>query len=473
MALIPGRTSAYRKRLNDPGRRSTIPDAYLKALSPALFARRQANQKAAYNDATLYNPTALLSGKSLRTAASTLAGLEIDPQIAAAQQDSKLTGANYAALQQRIGGYNKLMTDELGKAASTAISSRDSLAQQLAQTRTDTGTDIGATFDKSKDFLAEDTRLRGSGLNDATAQRLTTEFQQQRFSADQQQQANQAAGNIAGQGWAGLATLMQGVGAMRGADTLGQAATAGVNAQSKIQQQISGLQGQRGALTAKNTQDLRQSQFENQVTATTLGIKQQDANTAEAKATQDAKDKQADRSIKRQQVKDQEAWHGAQDQLRRDLASQAHGDKSDSLKERIRHDRSMEQAARARINATAKGKEKSKYTWLPDTAHAKQVGYFDQVKNFVAHNKGQGRAKNAQVLLNAKSIKELKAQYGDVSPAIISAALDAEYLGRLSSGTVKKLHDAGIRVDKLGIKTTKQLTHRPPKNRLYDTLPSK
>jgi hypothetical protein len=469
MSLVPGRTAEYRKRLNDPGKRSTIPDAYLRALSPALFSRRQQNQRNTYNLNTLYNPSVMLSGPSLKNAASSLAGLEINPQEAEIRRQQALTRANYDALGSRVSGYNKLLTDALGASATQAHQTQANVATGLADAHSAALGSVDQTFQNSQNLLNQDSALRGGGqINDATSQRLATEFQQQRQSVDAQMQANQNQGNAVGQGFANLADLMKGVGALRAADAQTQAANAGANAQAELTGKMTDLEAQRGGLIAKNTQDLRQSQFENSVTAQTLGIKQQDATTAAARAAQDAQNKQLDRGIKRQQLRDQENWHSAQNQLREDLARLSHGDRSASLQEQIKHDRAMEQNARDRLNKTTR-KDKSPYTFLPEVTHAREVNLFNQLKGSGALadmiRKGKSRQEIAQTLLASRT-------YGG-SPAIISAALDAAMTNHLSDATVRKLHDAGIRVGKLGVKTAKELRHRPKNGVLYDRLPTR
>jgi len=285
MALAPDRLAIYKGRLSNPGRRSTIPDPYLRALSPGLFAKRQQNRKVtAANRNPAYNPTALLSGNALKNLIHTLAGLELNPQIAAGKQELGLAKANDQALLGRIGGYNQNLANTLAGVTSTARSGEAQLASELGANRQSTLGILQQNRTADQQLEGADTALRGAGLSGGMDQRLAGDYvrQQAGVATGLGAQTNQSL--VQAGGWSGLATIMQGAAAMRGADVLSQAATGGANREAGISQKISGLQAQRGPLEAKYLQQTRQSEFEKAATAQTLGIKTQQANTAATKA---------------------------------------------------------------------------------------------------------------------------------------------------------------------------------------------
>jgi hypothetical protein len=71
-----------------------------------------------------------------------------------------------------------------------------------------------------------------------------------------------------------------------------------------------------------------------------------------------------------------------------------------------------------------------------------------------------GGTKQVKVL-NADGTPKMTGSWDPVSSAIASAALDAAYVGHLSPATVKKLHEAGIKVKALGIPTRARGTAAP------------
>lgn len=284
--LIPGRTAEYRKRLSDPNQRKTIPDAYLKALNPSLYGKRQQNQRTALNNAQ-YDPTRLLSGSQIYSLAKQQASGAYDPLINDAVQQRKLAITNDAALAERVSGYNQMAAGALANAHEAAQTGAQQLAAQLAGTRTGTLGAIDKDQANSQQFASDDASLRGSDVTQGMSARLTQDFQQQRAGIAANLAAQENSGNVAGQGWAGLLGMMQGAQAMRGADTSAQIATGNATREAGLQQDINKLK------TAKltdpqtgleaNINRLRQSEFEKTVTAKTLGIKQQQADTAASK----------------------------------------------------------------------------------------------------------------------------------------------------------------------------------------------
>jgi hypothetical protein len=285
--LIPGRTAEYRKRLTNPGRRSTIPDEYLKALNPNLYAKRQANTAAAQRTTrnnALYDPTRMLSGSEIYSLAKQQASGAYDPLISDAVTQRRLAIVNDAALGERIAGYNQMASKALADAHEAAQSGAKDLADRLAATRTGTLGAIDSDAAKSQQFAQDDAALRGGDVTAGMSQRLTQDFQAQRAGVAANLAAQENTGNVAGEGWKGLVTMMQGAQAMRGADQLAQVATAGANREFGLQQDIDKLKAAKltdpqNGLEA-NINRLRQSEFEKGAAIKTLGIKQQSADAA-------------------------------------------------------------------------------------------------------------------------------------------------------------------------------------------------
>jgi hypothetical protein len=248
MTIIPGRLSEYRKRLSDPGRRSTIPNAYLQKLNPQLYAKRQANvadaKRTARND-VLYDPVRQLTGSQIYSLSKAQASSQYDPAINNAIQDRRLAIANDAALAERVAGYNQMASSALATAHEQAQSGASDLAAKLAGTNSSLMTQLGNDQGRDQQFAQDDAALRGAQNSPGMSERLAADFKQQRQGIAANAAAQETAGNVQAQGWAGLLGMMQGAQAMQGADNLTQIRNASAVREDKLGRDITGLRARK------------------------------------------------------------------------------------------------------------------------------------------------------------------------------------------------------------------------------------
>lgn len=460
-SIIPGRTAEYRKRLSNPGQRSTIPNEYLKILSPQLYAARQKNATDARRTATndkLYDPTRALSGSEIYSLAKAQASSAYDPAIASATQDRKLAIVNDAALAERVAGYGAIQSKALADAHEAAQTGATQLAGQLAGTRTSTLGDLDTDQAKNQQFVKDEAQQRGGDVTAGMSSRLASDFAQQRQGVATQLAAQEDTGNQGAQGWAGLISMMQGAQGMRNVDNQAQIGNANAAREYSLGQGITDLVAKKGAAQTDNISTIRQSEFEKGAAIQTLGIKQQAANTSAQKAAFDAKFKVA-------KLKADQAYRQSEHDLHVLTQQQAHGDRSAGLKQRIREatTRNRENARRLDIAqgnldnarertgiaetqlATA---DTTKGQWLPPVAQAHAISDFHRLQGDPALKKLKSDGKSRQEAADAISSSD---KWGKLDPALISAALDIRYNGHISPTTAVKLHRAKIKVSGLGV----------------------
>lgn len=255
----------------NPGTRSKIPDALL----PSKYkAARATAQRMKTENATLYNPAQILSGKDLRSAVKSTVNLQLNPQLAAYDTGIKSTERSRDLASQKLAGYSNFYNAAAADAASKLSSSGQQLATQLAQQGQQTQqqfSDIQADIDKRN---AADIALRGPGLQDNNAAAQAVNFAKTQAAGANQTQQNQAAA-LSG-GFAGLGGTIAAVAPMRANEAL--AGLAG-----KFNTQIADMQGKRAALeatrgdlTSQTLQKMREDQFTNLATMKGLDIKQAD-----------------------------------------------------------------------------------------------------------------------------------------------------------------------------------------------------
>lgn len=465
MNLVPGRTSEYRKRLSNPGRRSTIPDEYLKLISPKQYQVRmtnKANTARTTKNNKLYDPARVLSGSEIYSLAKAQASSAYDPAIDAATANRDAAVRNDSALLSRVAGYNQMANSAVAAAQTSAQSGAATLATQLAATRSETLGAIGQDQVNSQALASGDAALRGSDVTQGLSQRLASDFQQQRAGIATNLAAQETAGNIGAQGWTGLIGMMAGAQAMRGADTMAQLSNAGANRQYSLTQGIADIQGKKGAAQTDQITQLRNSEFEKGAAIETLGLKQQQADTDAKKTAFDAKFKVA-------KFKADQEYRRAEHELKVLTQEQAHGDRSSTLNQRIKEARQRHREAARRLDIaqgnldnarerTGISREKlptaneTKSQWLPPVAQAHAISDFHRLQGDPALRKmkadGKSRQEAADAILGSD-------KWGKLDPALVTAALDMAYVGHLSPGTAAQLHRSKIKVSGLGVPVRK------------------
>lgn len=461
MALVPGKLSTYRGRLSNPGQRSTIPDAYLKALSPKLYQTRLTNKTNATRTATndkLYDPTRALSGSEIYSLAKAQVSAAYDPAINSAITDRKTAIANDAALAERVAGYQQMASGALASAHEAAQGGAKDLAAQLAATHGGLLASLDKDQANSQAGVASDTALRGADVTQGLSARLASDFQQQRAGVAANAAAQENAGNAGAQGWAGLIGMMQGAQAIRGADSAAQIGAANAGREYSLTQGIQDLRAKKGEAQTTQINSLRQSEFEKGAAIETLGIKQQTADTATSKAAFDAKYKTA-------VLKANNSFKEASQELNELKQRQAHGDRSAALNEKIKEANAREKSTARQLDiaqgnldnarertgidaAKLPSAEDTKGQWLPPVAQAHAISDFHRLQSDPTLRKMRKDGKTRQEAADAITTSD---KWGKLDPALITAALDMVYVGHLSPGTAAKLHRAKVKVSGLGV----------------------
>lgn len=455
--LVPPK---YKKRLSDPGRRSTIPDRYLKQLSPHHYAVRLHNRKVKQENATIYNPTAVLSGKALHDLVSKLAGLEIDPQISATNKELGLAKSNDAALLSRIEGYNRNTNNYMAGVVSQNAAAQGKLTSDLAA---NTASTLGALkSDNAGDQQLEraDADLRGSGLGGGMDTRLAGDYARQVSGTQAQLGAQTNQSLVQAGGWTGLATIMAGASAMRGNDALAQAANYGTNREAGLANKISTLESSRGATEAKYLMQARTSEFEKAAAVQTLGIK-----SAEAQADLINANKKPESTYHKELAKTAvkvgltpAAFARLSPERKRALikAAKAGQGKAGKSLDRINNENMAREAAshgytlrewnnltpqqRQKIADPGKAGPKPKSPWLTQT---KQNSSISDARKWYSTFSSSEYAKGKHGYKETRD--HLSSIIGsNVAPGVINAITDKHVLGYMTLGTKKMLTLEGI-----------------------------
>lgn len=252
-----------------------------KALSP-----RQRRQRAQDRN-PLYNPAAVLSGHHLASAVNTLADLQVRPQLSALDRESKTASVQGAALSKGAGDYyHQLAQQEAGTV--------DRMAALTARTRGQLQTIAGDSqaqqtqaegADKSRQTV--DAATRGAGLSGGTGAQAALAAMRARGA--QSAQAFRSTGELQGANYEGLAISNRSARGLRGGEIQGQLANRLATKLGDIRTKRSDVEASRGGVATKLLTDLRQSGFENLITAKSLGVKEADlaAKVANQKSTLD------------------------------------------------------------------------------------------------------------------------------------------------------------------------------------------
>src|SRR3954463_11729458 len=97
MAKATKKTTA--QLIANPAWRKNVKDVDLQKARPDLYQKRLAKRKVDQENATLYNPNAILSGAPLRSAVKGLVDADINPQLSAYDRAIGDVGAQTTARQ--------------------------------------------------------------------------------------------------------------------------------------------------------------------------------------------------------------------------------------------------------------------------------------------------------------------------------------------------------------------------------------
>jgi len=452
--FVPAKYAALLKT-GDPNKRAAVPTRFLSAKQKLA---RGVAQRMKTENATLYDPMAQLSGKSLRDVVNSMTNAELQPQLSALDRESKTVGAQGEEQQRRNAGYYQQIAGMIPSAQKAQTDASTRLAGQVAQSGQNVTDAISASLGGEKGISEQDRLIRGTGLDAGTSQRLAGEFAQQQIAAGAQTQANVDQANARNAGWEGLVNTAAVVLPGQFAQSQTELGNQTLSKQADIAGKRADVEATRGGIAMKNLTDLRASEFEKAATAQTLHIKGTQADTAAATARANITDKTQRRIISR----DKQAEIN-----RHDRAMATHQGNTDAAararqKEQTRHDKVMEDLGQRKLDATGK-KGASGVTpfgnkLLAAGGQTKQQSNFGKLDKFIETHKSKGRVKLAQDITSSAELRKAIGISADTPEAVISAALDKQILGYLSRGTIHKLWRSGISVKGLGVSTKKPST---------------
>lgn len=422
------------QRLRDPGQRSKLP---MSALPLAMQRERRQNQRVARENADpLLDPTQVLTGHNLAHAARQIAGTELDPQISALDRQSVNTRLQQQGLQDRVASYYRGLSEQEAnrhqQMQNLAAMTSKAVAGVGAQTRQDFDTQQQAA-DTAR---TSDASSRGQGLQGGN--QAAEELAAARQRAGALQGAAETAAAQQGANWTALSDTIGQALQLRGAETQGRLRTGEANALQEIEGKRADLEGQRGGLTAKTLQDLREKGFEDLATEKGLGLKAADL---QQRSTSEA----ANRRVKLAGIRTA-AQTQAANRTSRESTSAA------GLAERHRHDVAIEnkpgkpkpesaQAIALRRSVNNLGSE------IQDVAHSVQL----------PGDRVAARQRVAQVIADrAKRAKQQPPPHD-----VLSAAIDLALDGHVSSRNRQILRQAGVRIPRSWLPTTTGLGAYP------------
>ena len=220
----------------------------------------------------LFDPSQILSGRSLQDAATSLTNLQINPQVSALAQQIAANNRQGQAATDRVGGFYNQFGQQAQQEVGQQRSIADATNSTLAGIASDAQQRIGAAGQAQQQQMQG---LASTGLDGGSLARLSSEIAAQQGNAAQQGQAYRSFGAAQGGNWQGLTAGEQGVGASRATDALQQLSNAFAQANAAPEQKIADLQASRGDLQAKNIGALRDSERNYGISTATLGLNTQ------------------------------------------------------------------------------------------------------------------------------------------------------------------------------------------------------
>jgi hypothetical protein len=225
----------------------------------------------------LYQPTAILSGSTLKSAATQTVNAELNPQIAALNTQRRQGAAQVDATVGRADDYYRQiaareaqqMADVQGLGANLRAETQGAGMRSAAAL---IGTDQQVAAAQARDAqLRGGQAMLGTSVTDtAAASQRNASTQAMLQSAGERTAASQAAN------FEGLAALSSQARQARGGELHSQLINRGLNNDKRLSDAITALEATRGAKTTDQLLKLRQQQFENRTLLEGLGIKAAD-----------------------------------------------------------------------------------------------------------------------------------------------------------------------------------------------------
>jgi hypothetical protein len=438
----------------NPGTRSKIPDSLL----PAQFRAGRANaQRMKTENATLYNPSQILSGSDLRNSVKAAVDLQINPQLGAFDRSiGSLTGQRDTQAA-RLGQYFDMYNKQTASGAAALTGGAQQLAAQMAQLGQGSQSQLEAIQQGINSRTTADAALRGPGLQDNGPASSALDFAKAQQAGANAGYQTQAAAT--GSGFAGIAGTIAAVAPMRAAD-----ATA--NLANTFNKQIADMQGrraevdaQRGPLTTQTLDKMRQDQFTNLATMKGLGLKEADlqetvrshkaqetiaADTLGVKAADSVRDARTAREkllyTQRKDAALLDIKRGVDPITGKKLSKST---SPSAALAQWRLDFAKKHGYLPKTGPPTKGKDGPSLTLNERVGQAQKFApVLNTVQQKIKTDFPHDRQGAARALLSNNP---------NVDPLYASVALDVAYDGHVSRANAKKLHDRGVKVKDLNV----------------------
>jgi hypothetical protein len=266
------------------------------ATKPKAKPKPKAKAKAKPKPNPLYQPTTVLSGSALKSAATQTVNAELNPQIAALNTQRRQGAAQADATVGRADDYYRQiaareaqqMADVQGLGANLRAETQGAGMRSAAAL---IGTDQQVAAAQARDAaLRGGQAMLGTSVTDtAAASQRNASTQAMLQSAGERTAASQAAN------FEGLAALSSQARQARGGELHSQLINRGLNNDKRLSDAITALEATRGAKTTDQLLKLRQQQFENRALLEGLGIKAADVQATTNAAAQRSADARAAR----------------------------------------------------------------------------------------------------------------------------------------------------------------------------------
>lgn len=220
----------------------------------------------------LYNPAVQLSGHNLKSAIDNIVAGQFRPVEQALDRQAKTSRLQNTALATRLAGYS----GEVDKRAGVATARQEAIAERLSQALASVGDRAQATTDRvqSEEAARREGEVALQSAPSGMPNPIADELAALRARAGADTQAAGTAGALTGANYASLSNTNRESLQLRGQEQQGEVANRLANDLAEIRAKRADLGQQKGAERTKQLLGLRQSGFENLVTARGLGLKQ-------------------------------------------------------------------------------------------------------------------------------------------------------------------------------------------------------
>lgn len=424
MARKPKKTYTQAQKLRDPAKRSKLP---MSALTPKQRQQRKQNQRVAADNANpLYDPSAILGGHALYSAASHITDAVLKPKEAALAAQIGMTTTQGTALADRSRGYYQ--TIAAGEGA--ALAKQKALDDARKTALRNIGTTTQANIDKSRE--QEQSLISNRDPASQGSSRVLDELAASKASAATRQgaaEAESAAHATNQQDFLGNFYKTQGA---RGAEVGGEMLNRLANQIAPLNQQKADLASGRGDELAKNLLTLRQSGFENAATMEGLGIKRTDLQAQIA-------DDKRQATIARQKITSAASTNAANRRSREQIAADNRAIDKQRIAETHRHN----------VVAETKPAKGEKEPATATTIKRQVTNLGSEIKEAVRVNKVSGgtpvqRRRAAAALIRARA----KRAKSSVPDDVLSAAIDLALDGHVSKRNRAILRESHVQIPK-------------------------